>query len=215
MVNIQFGHMGLRSNEEEEEDLDECMVIGVFEKREEAVVEKEDDIDLTLDLIGDDLIDQRWTKEVVDDAVNVETEKGKQDLDNDWKSSNSTTTTLLKDLFFKQVAEISGLVTREQVKANRNKEAVANLVEKLNRKNEELVQITAELKQTKESLNTTEESMKIKIKSTEEALEEVFETKLKSVSSKLSSVQLAFERKSSSLKEKEEELNKTKEALKQ
>ena len=215
MVNIQYGHIGVRSNEEED-DLDECMVIGVFEKREEAVVEKEDDIDLTLDLIGDDLIDQRWTKEVVDDAVNVETEKGKQDLDNDWKSSNSTTTTLLKDLFFKQVAEISGLVTREQVKANRNKEAVANLIEKLNRKNEELVQITTELKQTKESLHTTEESMKIKIKSKEEALEaleEVFETKLKSVSSKLSSVQLAFERKSSSLKEKEEELNKTKEAL--
>ena len=70
MVNIQFGHMGVRSNEEEH-DLDECMVIGVFEKREEAVVEKEDDIDLTLDLIGDDLIDQRWAKEAVDDAVNV------------------------------------------------------------------------------------------------------------------------------------------------
>ena len=70
MVNIQYGHIGVRSNEEED-DLDECMVIGVFEKREEAVVEKEDDIDLTLDLIGDDLIDQRWAKEAVDDAVNV------------------------------------------------------------------------------------------------------------------------------------------------
>ena len=46
---------------------------------------------------------------------------------------------MLKDLFFKQLAEISALVTREQVKANWNKEAVANLVEKLNRKNEELV----------------------------------------------------------------------------
>ena len=205
MVNIQFGLMGVRSNEEEEDDLDECMVIGVFEKREEAVVEKEEDIDLTLDLIGDDLIDQRWAEEVVDEAVNVETEKDKQDLENDWKRSNSTATTLLKNLFFNQVAEISALVSREQVKANRNKEAVANLVEKLNRKNEELVQITAELKQTKESLNTTEESMKIKIKSTE--------TKLKSVSSELSSAQLAFERKSSSLKEKEEELNKTKEAF--
>ena len=88
-------------------------------------------------------------------------------IENDWKGNNSTTTTLLKDLFFNQVAEISALVTREQVKANRNKEAVANLVEKLNRKNEELVHVTAELKQTKESLNTTEESMKIKIKSTE------------------------------------------------
>ena len=173
MVNIQFGLMGVRSiEEEEEEDLDECMVIGVFEKREEAVVEKEDDIDLTLDLIGDDLIDQRWAKEAVDDAVNVEGEEDKQDLENDWKGNNSTTTTLLKDLFFNQVAEISALVTREQGKANRNKEAVANLVEKLNRKNEELVQITAELKQTKES-------MKIKIKS--------METKLKSVSSELSS----------------------------
>ena len=164
------------------------MVIGVFEKRGEAVVEKEEDIDLTLDLIGDDLIDKRWAKEVVDDAVNVETEKDKQDLENDWKSSNSTATTLLKDLFFNQVAEISALVTREQVKANRNKEEVANLVEKLNNKNEELVQITAELKQTKESLHTTEESMKIKIKSTEEALNEVYETKLNSVTSELSSV---------------------------
>ena len=40
MVNIQYGHIGVRSNEEED-DLDECKVIGVFEKREEAVVERE------------------------------------------------------------------------------------------------------------------------------------------------------------------------------
>ena len=85
MVNIQFGQI-YEEEEDDKEDMDECMVIGVFEKKShfkenlERKVEDEDEIDLTLDLLGDGYKhideDKGWMKKeednIEDDLVDAD-----------------------------------------------------------------------------------------------------------------------------------------------
>ena len=198
MVNIQFGQVGGGGFDEDE---DECMVIGVFEKKthlnenlEEGKDEKEEDeIDLTLDLLGDgyqhieqelgdgdqhiEQDDEGLLKKVgdkiEDDFVDISDEVEVTEVEaKKVETPPKRSTSFLNHLFSKEIAKISARVIAEQAKAKMNQEAVANLVEQLKKKNDELLDTAEELKKTKEILFTTNEALETKTKALKEKTDE-------------------------------------------
>ena len=236
MVNVQFGKIGGKTEQGGGDDMDEeCMVIGVFEKRKVDLHyedEKDDgDLDLTLDLLGDDNEHKEegkiWPKkEENDHEENIEeigdTGNGNKPVLEGGDRKSRKCLGFLEHLLSKKIADISSRVIAEQGKAKMNQEANTNLVEELKKKNDELISISGELKKTRETLFEAKEMLETKANSGWDKEEELLASKnllenktklLETSAREASTAKEALEAKSQVLKNVKKELSATKKVL--
>ena len=190
--------------------------------------EKDDgDLDLTLDLLGDDNEHKEegkiWPKnEENDHEENIveigDTRNGIKPVLEGGDRKSRKCLGFLEHLLSKKIADISSRVIAEQGKAKMNQETITNLVEELKKKNDELISISGELKKTREMLFEAKEMLETKANSGWDKEEELLASKnllenktklLETSAREASTAKEALEAKSQVLKNVKKELSAT------